>query len=50
MKTFSNAQVASVLDVPSVVAALQPRARLGLGDVKFSAMSEMRGSHRRRLD
>lgn len=60
MKTFSNAQVAGVLDVPSVVeairaayremasgaAAVQPRARIGLDNVKFSAMSAMLGSQR----
>ncbi|VVE41623.1 ornithine cyclodeaminase family protein [Pandoraea terrigena] len=60
MKTFCNAQVASVLDVPSVVdairtayldmasdaAAVQPRARIGLDNVKFSVMSAMLGTQR----
>lgn len=60
MKTFDNARVAGVLDIPSVTQAIrlayldmargaatvQPRARIGLDDVKFSAMSAMLGSHR----
>jgi ornithine cyclodeaminase len=60
MKIFDNAQVGGVLDVASAAdairgaylkmaagsAAVQPRARIGLDDVKFSAMSAILGSHR----
>ncbi len=60
MKTYTNAQVAGCLDIPSSVeairraylemanggASVQPRARIGLADLKFSAMSAMLGSAR----
>ncbi|MFM0418347.1 ornithine cyclodeaminase family protein [Paraburkholderia aromaticivorans] len=58
MKIFTNEQIAARLDVRSAsnairaayldlqrgAAAIQPRARIGLPDVKFSAMSAMLGS------
>jgi ornithine cyclodeaminase len=58
MKIFTNEQIAARLDVRSAsdairaayldlqrgTAAIQPRARIGLSDVKFSAMSAMLGS------
>jgi ornithine cyclodeaminase/alanine dehydrogenase-like protein (mu-crystallin family) len=58
MKIFTNDQIAARLDVRSAsdairaayldlhrgAAAIQPRARIGLSDVKFSAMSAMLGS------
>jgi len=57
MKIFTNDQIAAVLDVrlasdairdayldlQNGTAAVQPRARIGLSDVKFSAMSAMLG-------
>ncbi|MDR7009350.1 ornithine cyclodeaminase family protein [Paraburkholderia strydomiana] len=60
MKLFNNQEIAAHLDVSSAseairaayldlasgAAAIQPRARIGLGDVKFSAMSSMLGSAR----
>ena len=58
MKIFTNEQIAAQLDVRSAsdavraayldlqrgAAAIQPRARIGLSDVKFSAMSAILGS------
>lgn len=58
MKIFPNEQIAAQLDVRSAsdavraayldlqrgAAAIQPRARIGLSDVKFSAMSAILGS------
>lgn len=60
MKFFTNEEIAARLDLPSAIeairsayldmhrgqAAVQPRARIGLADRKFSAMSAILGSAR----